>query len=113
MKKLLISLFFCTSLLACTNSNAQVAFPNMVDCGPPDAILSIIERFEEKPMAQAESFIMRPDGTMMPGTMYFFANTLHQSYTMVVSIEIEENDFMWCIVNAGDDFRPMSPKPTL
>lgn len=115
MKKLFTALFLATSLLVSSNSVAQVVnLPNMVDCGPPDVILEITRKYEEQPIATAESFMMRPDGTLYPGTMYFFGNLQEKTYTIVVSIEIAEQDFMWCIVNAGGEFTSMSaPKSTL
>ena len=109
MKKLLTALFIATSLFASSSSVAQVLnLPNMVDCGPPDVVLEIIRKYEEQPIATAESFVMHPDGTMYPGTMYFFGNIQERTYSIVVSIEIAEQEFLWCIVNAGGEFTSMS-----
>lgn len=87
-----------------------VKLPSLVDCGTPESINGLLESFEEVPVAMGESYIIRPDGQPIPGTVVFYANPNELSYTMVLELDVPDSE-LWCIISAGAKFRPYSFSP--
>lgn len=81
-----------------------IKLPTLIDCGPPESAIALIEKFGEVPIAQANSYVQKPNGKIMPGVMAFYANTETYSYTVVVKLQLDVE--LWCIVNSGADFQP-------
>ncbi len=77
--------------------------PSIIDCGSPDAIGAIIDRFGEVPFVQGETVLKRPDGVIMTAQMTMYFNQETGTYSTVAKFP---GDAFWCIINSGAKLRP-------
>ena len=111
MKALVLSIVM---LLVATTASAQenppviennklFILPNMIECGHPALMASIVKNYKEIPFALGATIIKRPDGTIMPAQLYMYVNPSVGSYSIIAQLtEIP----VWCLVNSGREFRP-------
>lgn len=90
------------------DEQGQIRFmklPGMVDCSEPAMVDAFLSRYGEIQVAQAKSFIQTPDGTLLEGDLAFYANPETYSYSVVVQFD---EIGLWCIVNTGTEFKPVT-----
>ena len=80
--------------------------PAMVQCSNGQTMLDFLESYGEQEFAVGKSFIVIPDGRMMPGDMSFYYNSEKTSYSIVIKLTGID---MWCITNMGTEFAPGNP----
>lgn len=80
--------------------------PAMVQCSTAQVMKDFLSSYGELEFAVGKSFIIIPDGRMLPGDMSFYYNSEKTSYTIVVKLNGVD---MWCITNMGTEFAPGNP----
>ena len=71
--------------------------PSIVDCGTPEVIYEIIQKFGEIPFIEGDTMVKRPDGVVMPAKMTMFYNATSGTYSLVARFPAQ----FWCILNSG------------
>lgn len=84
--------------------------PSLIDCGPPDKITKMVQEYGEVPIAEGNTFIIRPDLMLQPGPLTLFVNPNTKTWTMVVKFKPSGYPEMWCVVGAGTEFGPAIQK---
>ena len=79
--------------------------PSIIDCGAPEDIYNIIQRFGEIPFIEGDTMVKRPDGVVMPAKMTMFYNNTSGTYSLVARFPA-----FWCILNSGGKVKPVIPK---
>jgi hypothetical protein len=79
--------------------------PSIVDCGSPEVIYEIIQKFGEIPFIEGDTMVKRPDGVVMPAKMTMFYNNTSGTYSLVARFPA-----FWCILNSGGKVKPVIPK---
>ena len=81
--------------------------PSLIDCGPPNKVIEMLQKYGEEPLAQGKTFVTRPDGMLQPGPFTFFVNAKTGSWSLVVQFTPEALGPIWCITAAGSSFGPV------
>jgi hypothetical protein len=87
--------------------------PSLIDCGPPDKIQKMVDDYGEVPIAEGNTFIIRPDLILQPGPLTLFVNPSTKTWTMVVKFKPAGYPEMWCVVGAGTEFGPAIQKTSI
>ena len=87
--------------------------PSLIDCGSPTIVMEMLAEYEEVPVANGRTFVLRPDGMVQPGPFTLFINSRTQTFSFVVQFTPEGIDPIWCIIGAGTDFGPVAQKTML
>jgi len=77
--------------------------PAMIECSPPEVIISVLKKYGEIPFVKGQTMVKRPDGVQMPARMTMYVNMDKRTYTLVA--EMPGNVF-WCVIQAGGKFGP-------
>ena len=81
--------------------------PSLIDCGAPEKVTEMLSNYEEVPVAQGRTFVLRPDGMLQPGPFTLFVNPKTTSWSLVVQFTPEGFPPIWCITSAGTGFGPI------
>jgi len=58
--------------------------PAMIECSPPEVIISVLKKYGEIPFVKGQTMVKRPDGVQMPARMTMYVNMDKRTYTLVV-----------------------------
>jgi hypothetical protein len=80
--------------------------PSIIDCGAPEDIYNIIQRFGEIPFIEGDTMVKRPDGVVMPAKMTMYFNASTGTYSLVAKFPAQ----FWCILSSGGKIQAVIPK---
>ena len=125
---MVFAILFCLSFTAPSSANDETQnneqapnklfenmfrMPSLVDCGPPEMIQKMINEYKEKPLAEGNSFIIRPDHLLQQGPTTLYVNPDTGTWTMVIKYDPPLGPGIWCILNAGSKFGPSLEKTAI
>ena len=87
--------------------------PTFIDCGTPEVVMKMLVDYEEIPIAQGQTFTIRPDLQLQPGPFTLFVNPETGSFSFVVQFKPADFGPIWCITQAGSNFGPTAKRTSI